>query len=86
MDLGEQPTPGGWYPEQRITISEAVSGFTMGAAVASCRSSYMGDISVGKLADLTILDRDIFAIHPNEIPAIGIAGSVVDGEMMYRAW
>jgi predicted amidohydrolase YtcJ len=81
-------TPGseGWIPEQRITIREAVAGYTIGAAIASNREEYMGTISPGNLADLTILERDIFTIHPNEIPGVGVAGTIVDGQVMYRNW
>lgn len=76
----------GWIPEQRITIQEAVAGYTVGAAIASNREEYMGTISPGMLADLTILERDIFTIQPNEIPGAGVAGTIVDGQVKYRNW
>ncbi|MGB3715763.1 MAG: amidohydrolase [Candidatus Promineifilaceae bacterium] len=80
------PGAEGWIPEQRITIQEAVAGYTIGAAIASNRMDYMGTISKGNLADLTILERDIFGIHPNEIPSVGVAGTIVDGQVKYRNW
>jgi hypothetical protein len=80
------PGSEGWIPEQRITIREAVAGYTVGAAIASNREDYMGTISPGNLADLTILERDIFAIHPSEIPGVGVAGTIVDGQVKYRNW
>ncbi len=80
------PGPEGWYPEQRLTVEEAVSGYTMGPAIASGRADYMGSISPGKLADLTILEGDIYGLPSQEIPGIVIAGTMVDGKFMYRNW
>ncbi|MCI0397466.1 MAG: amidohydrolase [Chloroflexi bacterium] len=78
------PGPEGWYPEQRLTMAEAVQAFTMGAAVTSGREQRMGSITSGKLADLTILDRDIFAIPPDELLEVNVAGTIVGGRFMYR--
>ncbi len=80
---GVSGTSDGWFPGQRITVQEAVAGYTTGPATASGRESYMGRTKVGYLADLTILDRDIFEIRPDEIPSVGIAGTIVDGKVLY---
>ena len=80
------PESAGWIPKQRITVKEAVAGYTIGAAIASGREGYMGQIKAGFLADLTILDRDIFEINPQDIPSAGVAGTVVDGQIMYQNW
>jgi predicted amidohydrolase YtcJ len=58
----------------------------MGPAIASGRADYMGSISPGKLADLTILEGDIYGLPSQEIPGIVIAGTMVDGKFMYRNW
>jgi predicted amidohydrolase YtcJ len=58
---------GGWYPEQRLTVAEAVRAFTLGPAIASGRRRDLGSISPGKRADLVVLDRDIFTVDPMEI-------------------
>jgi len=84
--LGGSGASDGWFPEQRITVQEAVAGYTMGPAIASGRESYMGRIEVGYLADLTILDRDIFEIQLDEIPLVGIAGTIVDGKVKVQNW
>jgi len=76
---------GGWYPEQRLTVTEAVWGFTMGPAMASGRQTTLGSITPGKLADLVILERDIFAIDPMEIHQVGVAMTVFDGRVVYEA-
>jgi predicted amidohydrolase YtcJ len=75
---------GGWYPAQRLTVAEAVWGFTMGAAKASGRSHELGSITPGKLADLVVLDRDILAIEPMEIAEAQVVMTVLGGKEVYR--
>ncbi len=79
---------GGWYPEQRLTVSEAIWGFTMGAAMVSGREAHLGSISPGKLADLVLLDRDILALGktaPMEIAQAQVVMTVFDGRVVYEA-
>jgi len=76
--------PGGWVPEQKISVEEAVRAFTAGAAFAEFSESAKGSIEEGKLADLVVLDRDIF-----KIPAAGIVDArvrltVFDGKVIHR--
>jgi predicted amidohydrolase YtcJ len=80
------PGSGGWYPEQRLTMAETINAYTMGPAFASGREDKMGSIGPGKLADLTIFDRDIFSIPHDELLDISVAGTMVDGRMLYRTW
>ncbi|MGD8996690.1 MAG: amidohydrolase [Anaerolineae bacterium] len=82
---GRDGTPGGgWYPQQRLTVAQAVWGFTMGPAIVSGREATLGSITVGKLADLVVLDRDIFAIEPMEIHRAQIVMTVLDGQVVYE--
>jgi predicted amidohydrolase YtcJ len=76
--------PGGWYPSQRLSLSEAIWGYTMGAALASGQEKQQGSLSPGKLADLIVLDRDIFAIPPHEIADIQVVMTVFDGRIVFR--
>jgi predicted amidohydrolase YtcJ len=80
------PGPDGWHPEQRLSVSEAVQAYTMGAAVTSGREDVLGSIEPGKLADFTILDRDIFSVSPDELKEAKIAATVVGGKILYRTW
>lgn len=78
--------PGGWYPEQRLTVSEAVWGFTMGGALVSGREAQLGTITPGKLADLVVLDRDILALEriaPMEIDQAQVVMTVFDGDIVF---
>jgi hypothetical protein len=75
--------PGGWYPEQRLTVAEAVAGYTLGPAYASGQLDRLGSLSPGKLADLVVLDRDIFAVSLSEIFDTQAVMTVFDGEIEY---
>jgi predicted amidohydrolase YtcJ len=78
------PSPDGWYPEQRLTVAEAVHGFTMGAAYASYEEARKGSLAPGKLADLIVLDRDIFSIDPMEIAETKVIATMIDGQFVWR--
>jgi predicted amidohydrolase YtcJ len=78
------PQPDGWYPEQRLTVDEAVYGFTMGAAYASYEETRKGSLTPGKLADLIVLDRDIFSIDPMEIAETQVLATMIDGQFVWR--
>jgi len=75
--------PGGWYPDQRLTVVEAVWGYTMGPALATGLAADLGSITPGKLADLVVLDRDVFAIDPAEIHKVRVAMTVFDGRVVH---
>ncbi|MDD5368123.1 MAG: amidohydrolase [Anaerolineaceae bacterium] len=79
------PGPQGWYAEQRLTVKAAVRGFTWGPAYATGMETQLGSLERGKLADLTILDRDIFAISPMEMLETRVVGTVVGGKLVYTA-
>lgn len=80
------PGRDGWYPEERLTLSEALYAFTTAAALTSGQEARQGSIAPGKLADLTVFDRDLFAVSPDELLDVGIAGTIVGGEFRYRTW
>jgi predicted amidohydrolase YtcJ len=77
--------PGGWYPVQRLTVAEAVWGYTMGPAYASGQVAHQGSLTPGKLADLIVLDRDIFAVPPHEIPDTQVLLTLFDGRVVYQS-
>jgi len=77
------PGPGGWYPEERITVEEAVRAYTLGAAYASGEERIKGSIVPGKLADLTVLSQDIFAIEPMAILETKVVATMLDGRFVY---
>lgn len=74
---------GGWYPESRLTINEALHGFTTGAAYAATMEDRLGQLAPGFLADLVLLDQDITTITPENILKTRVLGTMVDGEWRY---
>ncbi|MEK9162224.1 MAG: amidohydrolase [Chloroflexota bacterium] len=79
------PSEEGWYAKQKLTVSEAVDGYTKGAAYAAKMEDHLGTIEVGKLADLTIVDRDLFTCDPMMIRDAAVLGTMVGGEFKFRA-
>jgi predicted amidohydrolase YtcJ len=79
------PGPDGWFPGQRLTVEEAVRAFTWGAAYAAGKENRLGSITPGKLADFTVLDRDIFEIEPMEILNTGVDATIIGGQFVWRA-
>jgi predicted amidohydrolase YtcJ len=73
----------GWYPEQCLTVTEAVHGYTLGAAYASGTEKDRGSITVGKLADLVVLSQDIFEIPPQDILGTRVVATMFDGEIVH---
>jgi predicted amidohydrolase YtcJ len=73
----------GWYPEQCMTREEALKSYTKWAAYTAFEERLKGTITIGKLADLTILSNDIMTISPNEILTTNVEMTIVDGKVVY---
>jgi predicted amidohydrolase YtcJ len=80
--LGEPS--GGWYPEQKLSLEESITGFTATAAWTSRREDKLGSITPGKWADLTVYSRDLFKLSPDDWPNVETEMTVVNGEVVYR--
>jgi hypothetical protein len=78
------PGPEGWQPQERIGVAEALAGYTSGAAHAAGLADRLGTLAPGKLADLTILDRDPAAVPPDEMLEIQVLGTYVGGELVWE--
>lgn len=77
--------PTGWVPEEKITVEEALRSYTHHSAFASFDEREKGTLEAGKLADLVVLDRNIFEIPPVAIPQARVLYTIVDGKIVYRA-
>lgn len=86
--LDGSPGPEGWHSGNdgrgRLTVAEAIEGFTIGAAYAGGMEGRLGRLAPGYLADLVVLDRDIFADEPMDIGGTGVAGTMVGGKWVHR--
>lgn len=77
--------PGGWFPEQKLNVAEAVQAYTMGSAYAEFQENDKGSITVGKLADMVILSDDIFNIDPSKIRDVKVLRTIVGGKTVWNA-
>lgn len=77
--------PDGWYPEQKITVDEALAAYTKGNAYATFAEADRGMIKAGMLADLVMIDRDLRAIDPDQIRNAAIQATVVGGKVVFRS-
>ncbi len=78
------PGQEGWYPEQRLQLSEALHGFTTGPAYASGVEQRIGRLAPGYLADLLVLDRDMFLCDAEQIKSIRPAATMIGGAWVWR--
>ena len=76
--------PGGWFPEQKISLKEAIKGYTMNGAYAEFSEHLKGSVEEGKLADLVVLSRNIFEIPSEEIQKTEVKMTVFNGKVIYR--
>ncbi|GAB4323561.1 MAG: amidohydrolase [Candidatus Zixiibacteriota bacterium] len=79
-----QDKRGSWHKKERLTVWEAVHGFTAGAAYAAGDSHRRGMIRTGQLADLVVLDRNIFTVQPVEIFDARVDATMIGGEMVFE--
>ncbi|HZW30055.1 MAG TPA: amidohydrolase family protein, partial [Isosphaeraceae bacterium] len=74
---------GGWHPEQRLTLEEALRGYTAGSAYAAFAEERLGILKPGFRADLTILDRDLFRVPPNEVLQTKVLMTIIEGKTAF---
>jgi predicted amidohydrolase YtcJ len=76
--------PGGWIPEQKITVEQALHAYTTDAAYARFAEKDLGSIAAGKLADLVIIDRNLTRIEPFEIRNARVRMTIAGGRVIYE--
>jgi predicted amidohydrolase YtcJ len=77
--------PNGWFPEQKLTVPEAIEAYTMGSAYAEFQDKEKGSITAGKLADLVIVSDDLFSIDPVKIRDAKVLKTIVGGRVVWDA-
>lgn len=77
--------PGGWLPEQRITVEQALIAYTATNAYAGFQEDRLGRLVPGYLADLVVLDKDLLRVDPQQIPSATVLRTVVDGKERFVA-
>ncbi len=75
---------GGWFPEERISVKEAIKAYTINAATAAFEDDMRGSLEANKLADVTIFDRNLLKIKPADILKAEITHTIVDGKVVFE--
>ncbi|KAF8317980.1 hypothetical protein DL93DRAFT_2110170 [Clavulina sp. PMI_390] len=75
--------PGGWYPSEHLSRTQALRGMTIDAAYASFSESTLGSLEVGKKADFVVLSKDIMRVPINEVLSAKVQATVVDGRLEF---
>ncbi|MEH7451167.1 amidohydrolase family protein [Gottfriedia acidiceleris] len=74
----------GWNPQERLTLSEVLKDYTLTPAYGSFREKELGTLEVGKLADLVVLDKNLFEIPVEEIQNVRVVLTMVDGAIVFQ--
>ena len=77
--------PAGWFPEQRLTVEEALRAYTWGSAYASFQEKVQGTLSPGMLADVVVLSEDLFRVPLEKIKDVRVQITIVGGRVVYEA-
>ena len=79
------PGPQGWYPDQRLTLEQALRGYTNGAALAAGWQHQTGKLAPGFLADLIVLDNDPYSLPPQLLRTLRPAATMVGAEWVWQS-
>lgn len=77
------PGPAGWYPAAKLTLEEAIAGYTRGPAYAAGREDCLGQLREGYCADLIVLDQDISQLAPEELLKTQVVATMLGGKWRY---
>ncbi len=75
---------GGWFPEERITVEEALRAYTINNARAAFEGDLRGSLKAGKLADVTVFDRNMLTIDPADILKTEVTHTIVGGKVVFE--
>jgi len=74
----------GWFPDERISIRDAIRAYTYNTAYANFEEKIKGSIEVGKFADLTVLSKNLLRVAPRELLTTEVVYTIVNGKVVYR--
>jgi hypothetical protein len=80
----DEKHPEGWFPEQRLTVEEALRAYTQGSAYAAFQENEKGSIAPGKLGDVVVISDDLFTIPPAKIKDARVVMNIVGGKIVYE--
>ena len=84
QDPGTHEPAGGWLPDERVRMAEALRAYTQGSAAAAGRRRELGTLEVGKLADLAVLDRNLLACDADNIQKTKVLATFMGGRCVFE--
>jgi predicted amidohydrolase YtcJ len=75
---------GGWHPEEKLSLAQAIETYTLGSAYAEFQEKVKGSVTTGKFADLVVMERDLFKIPNKEILTAPIAMTILNGKIVFK--
>src|SRR2546421_1063129 len=81
---GDGRPVGGWLPHERLALTDALAGYTSGSAWAAHEDAIKGTLEAGQLADVVVLDRDLFSTPPSELSSASVQATIVGGRVVYE--
>ena len=75
---------GGWHPEEKLSLAQAIEMYTLGSAYAEFQETLKGSVQKGKFADLVVMERDLFSIPKKDILTTPVAMTLLNGKMVFR--
>lgn len=75
---------GGWNAKEKVSLEEALKYYTSGPAFANFMEDKLGTLEKGKLADVVVMDRDLFAVDPEELLEVKVKMTVMNGNVVYQ--
>jgi len=76
--------PDGWQPQEKISVEQALSAYTLANAYAGFEDNVAGSLEVGKRADFVVFKQDLRKIDANTIPNVAVTMTIIDGKMEYQ--
>jgi predicted amidohydrolase YtcJ len=79
----DDKNPGGWFPEQKITVEQALKYYTVNNAYAGFHEQKTGKLKAGMLADLAVLSDDLFSVKPEELQHVKVIRTIINGKEVF---
>lgn len=75
---------GGWHSQEKLAMEQAIAAYTLGSAYAEFQENIKGSIEAGKLADMAVMEKDLFAIAKKDILSAPVALTILNGKVVFR--
>jgi len=75
---------GGWHPQEKLSLEQAIEAYTLGSAYAEFQETEKGSIQAGKFADMAVMERDLFAIAKKDILTTPVAMTLLNGKVVFK--